>query len=190
MLSTLFPPFLCAHPIGADRDLALRYLSPSVSNADSSQCVEQPELTKGDQITRIDSTHRGTIMRFASDPPGQLHWHLEPDRRPRRWQRKLFMHYQEIKRQTWWWGLPDFFIGDDNEVMEFDWKEQYVWRKGAQRQVNLWERHNTRLNEDGSSEHTKKPSSKRARSMLTASTTKTPSRMHRRQKTARKESID
>jgi len=111
-------------------------------------------LTVGDQFREIDSVRRGTLLRLSSDPVNQLHLRLEPDHRPRRWQRKLFLHYQEIKRQTWWWGLPDYFIGDNDEVMEFDWKSQYIWRKGAEREKNLWEKHNDRLNDDGTSAHT------------------------------------
>lgn len=78
---------------------------------------------------------------------------LEPDRRPRRWQRKLFMHYQELKRQDWWWKLPPWFVGDNGEVMEFDWKSQYIWRMGDEREKNLWSNLNERIREDGSAEH-------------------------------------
>lgn len=48
----------------------------------------------------------------------------------------------------------EYFIGDDGEVMEFDWKDQVVWRMGENREENLWFRHNDRLAEDGSSAHT------------------------------------
>ena len=87
-------------------------------------------------------------MRIATDPQDQLQVRLEPDRRPRRWQKKLFLHYQEIKRQDWW-QLPPWFIGDNDEVMEFDWKYQVIWRKGDKRETNLWERRNRNLDEDG-----------------------------------------
>lgn len=97
---------------------------------------------------------RPTIVRLASDPIDVLQLRLEPDRRPRRWQRKLFMHYQEIKRQTWWWRLPPWFIGDEGEVMEFDWKTQQIWKMGPNRDETIWERTNDRLTEDGHSAHT------------------------------------
>jgi hypothetical protein len=118
------------------------------------QCAPGVNLTRGDQYLRIDSARRGTVLRIAGDEPGQLQMHMEPDRRPRRWQRKLFLHYQEIKRQDWWWALPDYFIGDQQEVMEFDWKSQVVWRMGQDRKVTIWERHNERLATDGTSAHT------------------------------------
>lgn len=117
------------------------------------QCVNPSSLTLGDQFTQIDSVRRATILRVASDPSNNLTMRLEPDRRPRRWQRKLFMHYQELKRQDWWWKLPPWFIGDNDEVMEFDWKSQIIWRAGEERDTNIWENYNTRLKEDGSADH-------------------------------------
>lgn len=134
----------------------IAYGSPSEFTLCCRQCVSQTNLTRGDQYTRVDSVHRGTVLRIAGDEPNTLQMRLEPDARPRRWQRKLFLHYQEIKRQDWWWTLPsDYFLGDDGEVMEFDWKDQYVWRMGDdRREVNIWERHNGRLSSDGSSAHT------------------------------------
>lgn len=110
-------------------------------------------LTLGDQFTEIDSVRRATIVRVGNDPSGSLSMRLEPDHRPRRWQRKLFMHYQELKRQDWWWHLPPWFVGDDEEVMEFDWKSQVIWRMGEERQVDLWKSINSRLKEDGTADH-------------------------------------
>ena len=37
--------------------------------------------------------------------------------------------------------------------MEFDWKSQYIWKMGDERERNLWSNLNERLNEDGSAEH-------------------------------------
>lgn len=88
---------------------------------------------------------------------------LEPDRRPRRWQRKLFMHYQELKRQNWWWHLPPWFVGDNEEVMEFDWKSQIIWKMGErERDIDLWTNFNMRLKEDGSAEHVAQVEPKKA----------------------------
>jgi hypothetical protein len=55
--------------------------------------------------------------------------------------------------QDWWWALPDYFIGDEQEVMEFDWKSQAVWKMGQDREITMWERHNDRLAADGTSAH-------------------------------------
>lgn len=98
-------------------------------------------------------------MRITGDPQDQLRMRLEPDRRPRRWQKKLFLHYQEIKRQKWW-QLPPWFIGDNDEVMTFDWKEQHIWQKGVDREKDLWYSKNEDLDEHGNTKTSKEEQDK------------------------------
>lgn len=124
-----------------------------------SLCITRANLTKGDQYTRVDSIYRPTVLHITGDPVDELQVRMEPDRRPRRWQRKLFLHYQEIKRQAWW-QLPPWYIGGADEIMEFDWKEMHVWRKGSSREEDIWARRNENLDAEG---NTKMPEETRHR---------------------------
>lgn len=97
------------------------------------QCIKPHPLSKS-QPPLV----RTSLIRLADQPPGYIFRRIEPDDRPRGYERKLIRHHLKSKSYGWW-DFPPFMITEDL-VLRYNSDVVEVFRMGSTRNETLYYR--------------------------------------------------